>query len=98
MKTRIDSLAVRAAALSAAAVALSVPAVSAHAVTAPATHGAAVTTHSPQGSCAEAALLGANDRQLLVTTPHMADAIGIVVTHRHAPCPAFVDYLKQMSA
>lgn len=98
MKTRIDSLAVRAAALSAAAVALSVPAASAHAVTAPAAHGAAVSTHSPPGSCVEAALLGAQDRHLLVTTPHLADAIGIVVTQAHAACPAFVDYLKQMSA
>ena len=95
---KITSSVVRRGAVVLAALAtLTGPAVSAHAAAGPVTQGP-IITHSPPGSCIQAGLLAYRDRHVLSDSTHLAGVIGAALTHRHAACPAVVDYLKQSEA
>jgi hypothetical protein len=96
MKIRTSAVARRAAVVPATLAALIVP-VAAHAAACPVSQ-APLITHSPSGSCLRATLLAYQDRHVLSDSTHLAGAFGAALTHRHAACPAVVDYLKQMEA
>lgn len=55
-------------------------------------------SHSPSGSCVRASVLAFRDRHATADPARLAGALDVALAHRHAPCAALVDYLKQSAA
>lgn len=61
-------------------------------------HRSDATTTPRSSPCFRAAYLVGKDRRMLAHLRPAADAMGVVLNHRHAPCAAMVDYLSQTRA